>query len=259
MVRRAELLRRAADARRLRRRRQDCRLPRQRHAGRHRRRGGARHLGPVACRVCHGRASMRGWTPGRRCCLRRARPTAGLRAALFVDQLDARVVPARGLLAARDRVCRDGLARLRNELQPARRRSARGIKSWGPHTFNLGVEGGSIARLGHAGVRVVHARRAAAPVRLPLNEFAGRAVRIRPTDVLQPHDSAAGSARDSGSMSAPRQKLAASAIGSTACRRREPCGRARVFLGADTFVGPLYLGVGVGAGRWSLYLLLGAP
>jgi NTE family protein len=31
------------------------------------------------------------------------------------------------------------------------------------------------------------------------------------------------------------------------------------FLGADTFLGPAYVGVGVGAGRWSLYLLLGAP
>jgi len=33
-----------------------------------------------------------------------------------------------------------------------------------------------------------------------------------------------------------------------------------VFLGADTFLGPAYVGVGIGAsGRWSLYLLLGAP
>ncbi len=32
-----------------------------------------------------------------------------------------------------------------------------------------------------------------------------------------------------------------------------------VFLGADSVLGPAYIGVGVGAGRWSLYLLLGAP
>jgi NTE family protein len=33
-----------------------------------------------------------------------------------------------------------------------------------------------------------------------------------------------------------------------------------VFLGADTFLGPAYFGVGAGeAGRWSLYLLLGVP
>ena len=33
-----------------------------------------------------------------------------------------------------------------------------------------------------------------------------------------------------------------------------------VFLGADTFVGPLFLGVGAApAGRWTLYMLLGAP
>jgi NTE family protein len=33
-----------------------------------------------------------------------------------------------------------------------------------------------------------------------------------------------------------------------------------VFLGAYTFLGPAYLGVGFGgSGNWSLYLLLGAP
>jgi NTE family protein len=33
-----------------------------------------------------------------------------------------------------------------------------------------------------------------------------------------------------------------------------------LFLGADTFAGPAYLGVGFGkSGTWSLYLLLGAP
>jgi hypothetical protein len=33
-----------------------------------------------------------------------------------------------------------------------------------------------------------------------------------------------------------------------------------VFLAADTFVGPLYFGIGAGeGGRWSLYFLLGAP
>jgi NTE family protein len=31
------------------------------------------------------------------------------------------------------------------------------------------------------------------------------------------------------------------------------------YLAAVTFLGPSYLGVGVGPGRWSLYLLLGAP
>jgi len=32
------------------------------------------------------------------------------------------------------------------------------------------------------------------------------------------------------------------------------------FLGADTFLGPAYLGLGYGgAGNWSLYMLLGAP
>jgi len=33
-----------------------------------------------------------------------------------------------------------------------------------------------------------------------------------------------------------------------------------VFMAADTFAGPLYFGIGAGeGGRWSLYLLLGAP
>jgi NTE family protein len=34
---------------------------------------------------------------------------------------------------------------------------------------------------------------------------------------------------------------------------------ASAFIGADTFLGPAYVGVGAGAGRWSLFLLLGAP
>ena len=33
-----------------------------------------------------------------------------------------------------------------------------------------------------------------------------------------------------------------------------------VFVGADTFAGPAYLGLGLGkAGQWGLYMLLGAP
>jgi NTE family protein len=33
-----------------------------------------------------------------------------------------------------------------------------------------------------------------------------------------------------------------------------------LFVGADTFLGPAYFGLGFGeAGRWSLYLLLGVP
>jgi hypothetical protein len=33
-----------------------------------------------------------------------------------------------------------------------------------------------------------------------------------------------------------------------------------VFLGADTFLGPLYFGLGSGgSSHWSLYLLLGRP
>jgi len=32
-----------------------------------------------------------------------------------------------------------------------------------------------------------------------------------------------------------------------------------LFLGADTFAGPAYLGVGVASGSWSIYMLLGAP
>ena len=33
-----------------------------------------------------------------------------------------------------------------------------------------------------------------------------------------------------------------------------------LFVGADTFAGPAFLGIGVGqSGNWGLYLLLGAP
>ncbi len=95
---------------------------------------------------CRGRASMRGSTPAHRCCPRRARPTAGLRAALFVDQLDARVVPARGLLARRDRATPRWTSLGSEASYSGSKAAARGIKSWGPHTFNLGVAGGTVAR-----------------------------------------------------------------------------------------------------------------
>ena len=33
-----------------------------------------------------------------------------------------------------------------------------------------------------------------------------------------------------------------------------------VYIGADTFIGPAFIGVGAApAGRWTLYMLLGAP
>jgi hypothetical protein len=50
------------------------------------------------------------------------------------------------------------------------------------------------------------------------------------------------------------------AVAAAVHRRHVGRDLAQNFLGADTFAGPAYLGVGFGKdGNWSLYMLLGAP
>ena len=258
MVRRAERLHRAADARRVRRRRQGRRLPRQRHAGRPRWRRGAWDLGSVARRAMSCRASMRGSTPVLRCCPRSRETTAGLRAALFVDQVDAAWFPREGYSARRDRVCRDGLARLRSELQPAAGRR-RGASRAGARIRSI-----SVSKAAHRSAPICRPTSSSrSAVRCACRPTAERvfrpAVRIRTTDVLQPHDSAAGLLGTRVSMSARSAEVGRISDRVDGLPSPGTVWSSSVFLGADTFIGPLYFGVGVGAGRWSLYLLLGAP
>ena len=183
--------------------------------------------------------------------------TAGLRAALFIDQVDAAWFPRKGYsLLATAYAAMDSLGSETsyNRLQA----SARGIKSWGPHTFNLGVEGGS--SLG-SDMPAYEQFSLGGPLRLSayqLNEFSGRQYAfgrlmyynrtIPLPDLLGTGVYVGGSAEVARISDRVDGLPSPGTVWSSS-----------VFLGADTFVGPLYLGVGVGAGRWSLYLLLGAP
>ena len=130
--------------------------------------------------------------------------------------------------------------------------SARGIKSWGPHTFNLGVDGGS--SLG-SDMPAYEQFSLGGPLRLSayqLNEFAGRQYAFGRLMYYHRTNRDQIGTRTIRASAAPSTRFdglpSPGTVWSTS-----------LFLGADTFVGPLYLGVGVGAGRWSLYLLLGAP
>jgi len=98
--------------------------------------------------------------------------TAGLRSILYLDALDRPWFPSQGYS-----VTATGYAAL---------------TSFGSALDYQRVEGRRHRfRLEHAGVRVVHARRTAAPFRLPRQRVRRPQVRLRPTDVLQPDLSAA--------------------------------------------------------------------
>ncbi len=137
---------------------------------------------------------------------------------------------------------------------------ARATQSWGPHTVNVAVSGGTA--LG-SDMPAYESFALGGPLRLSgyrINELSGPRIRVRPGDVLQPDPAAArpagsgvyvGGAAEIG----PDHRNRADGLPSPGT-----LWSASAFLGADTFPGPAYLGVGfAGAGRWSLYLLLGAP
>ena len=185
--------------------------------------------------------------------------TAGLRARLFVDQTDHAFFPTQGfgwLGTAYAAMTSFGSALDYQRLEGV----MRGATSWGPHTLQLRGFRRHRPGVGHAGVRVVHAGRSVAPVGLPRQPVRRPRIRVRPPDVLQ-----AGRSRCRTSW------VAASTVGGSAEVGRindrsdglpspGTLWSGSVFLGADTFLGPAYLGVGFGAsGHWSLYLLLGAP
>jgi NTE family protein len=184
--------------------------------------------------------------------------TGGLRAALFVDQVDHAFFPTQGYAisasayAAMESLGSDREYRLAEV-------TARGATSWGPHVLNLAISGGS-----HLGSDLppYEAFSLGGPLRLSgyrLNQFAGnqyafgrlmyyRRVVALP-DIL-------GSGVYAG---------ASAEVGRITDRYNDlptpgTAWSGSVFLGADTFMGPLYFGLGSGgSGNWSLYLLLGRP
>jgi NTE family protein len=184
--------------------------------------------------------------------------TAGLRAGLFVDQTDHAWFPKEGhtlLGTAYAALPSFGSDREYQKLDG----TARFTSSWGPHTLNFTASGGSA--LG-TDMPAYESFTLGGPLRLSayrLHEFAGREFAfgrlmyykraVYLPDIL-------GSGLYVG---------ASAEVGRITDRADGLPSPGTVwsgsgFLGADTFIGPLYLGLGFGKdSRWSLYLMLGAP
>ena len=121
----------------------------------------------------------------------------------------------------------------------------RGAQSWGPHTLGYAVSGGT--DLG-SDMPAYESFTLGGPLRLSgyrINQFAGREYRVRPPDVLQPHAAAAGPPGSGvyvgGSAEVGRITDRFDGLPSPGT-----LWSGSVFLGADTFAGPAYLGVGFG-------------
>jgi NTE family protein len=137
--------------------------------------------------------------------------------------------------------------------------SAKVVKSWGPHTVGLSASGGT--DLG-SDMPAYESFTLGGPMRLSgyrVNQFAGRKFgygrlmyynRILPLPDLLGAGVFVGAAAEVGWIGDRFDGLPSPGT----------LWSGSLFLGADTFVGPAYLGVGLGtSGNWSLYMLLGAP
>ena len=185
-------------------------------------------------------------------------PTAGLRAALFVDQTNTAWFPSDGYGftgTAYAAMTSFGSAQSYQRLEG----NARSIHSWGPNVINVAVSGGTA--LG-SDMPAYESFTLGGPLRLSgyrINEFSGRDYvfgrlmyyrRIFSLPDILGSGLYVGGSAEVGRISnrfdnSPSQGTLWSGS---------------AFLGADTFLGPAYVGVGYGgAGNWSLYLLLGAP
>jgi NTE family protein len=184
--------------------------------------------------------------------------TAGLRAAVFVDQTDSAFYPTHGfaiLGSAYAAMESFGSALDYQRLEGV----VRGAESWGPHTLGYYVSGGT--DLG-SGMPAYESFTLGGPMRLSgyrVNQFAGRKFgfgrlmyynRVLPLPDLLGSGVFAGATAEVGWIGDRFDGLPSPGT----------LWSGSVFLGADTFVGPAYLGVGLGtAGNWSMYMLLGAP
>lgn len=184
--------------------------------------------------------------------------TAGPRALLYLDRLDNAWFPREGFRATGSAYMADDAfgsdidyKRLEGQLIAA--------KSFGAHTLNLGVSGGT--DLG-TDMPAYDTFTLGGPLRLSgyrINEFSGRRMalgrliyynRTIPLPEILGSGVYAGASLEAGQV---RTRFDNLSTGGTIWS-------GSAFLAADTFAGPVYFGIGMGeGGRWSLYLLLGAP
>jgi NTE family protein len=184
--------------------------------------------------------------------------TAGANARLAVDQLDHAWFPRSGYrvlasaYAARESMGSDrDYERLQGQ--------AGGAVTWRTHTFNFALSGGTDL---HSDAPAYEFFTLGGPLRLSgyrINEFAGSRMgfgrlmyynRALELPALVVPGAYAGASIEAGQM---HDRLDGSPDGDTIWS-------GSLFLAADTFVGPVYFGLGFGeSGRVSLYLLIGSP
>ena len=184
--------------------------------------------------------------------------TAGPRALFVVDKLDEAWFPRSGARAVGSAYVADSgfgsdrnYKRLEGQFTYA--------KSWGAHTFNVGLRGGT--DLG-SDMPAYDTFTLGGPLRLSgyrIDEFSGRKMafgrlsyynRVLPLPEILGAGLYAGASLEAGQV---RSRFDGLPSGGTIWS-------GSVFLAANTFAGPAWFGLGKGEGdRWSLYLLFGAP
>lgn len=184
--------------------------------------------------------------------------TAGPRLQLYVDQLDHAWFASQGYLARVSAYA--ATTALGSELN-YRRIEGQGMAawSWGEHTLQVTAAGGTAM---NSNMPAYESFTLGGPLRLSgyrVNEFAGREYwfgramyynKIFPLPDLLGSGVYFGGSAEVGRMWDRFDGLPSAGT----------LWSGSAFLGADTFAGPAYLGIGMGeAGRWSVYLLLGAP
>lgn len=183
--------------------------------------------------------------------------SAGLRASLFIDQTDQAWFPREGY-GAQGTAYRTASA-LGSDAQYSRLElGGRVVKSFGPHTLNLRLSGGTA--LG-SDMPAYESFTLGGPLRLSayrLDELAGRDYgfgrlmyynrTIRLPEVLGSGVFVGGTAELGRARNRAGGLPASDAAWSVSS-----------FLAAVTFLGPAYLGAAVGPGRWTIFLMLGPP
>ena len=183
---------------------------------------------------------------------------AGIRAQLIVDQLDHAFFARSGYYAAATAYAYD--ESLGSDLNYKRLEGKlNGVMSWGAHTFNITAAGGTAL---DTDMPAYDTFTLGGPLRLSgyrIDEFSGRQMafgrliyykRTVALPDLIGSGIYVGTSLEAGQMT---KRFDGTAPQGTIWS-------GSVFLGADTFLGPAYFGLGAGeAGRWSLYLLLGVP
>jgi NTE family protein len=184
--------------------------------------------------------------------------TAGMRAALFVDQTDHAFFPTRGFGAAATAYA--ALESFGSALSYQRLEGfVRGATSWGEHTLFASAAAGT--DLG-SGMPAYESFALGGPARLSgyrINQFAGRRYtygRVMYYNRTLPLPDILGSGiYVGGSAEVGRITDRVDGLPSPGT-----LWSGSIFLGADTFLGPMYAGFGLGeSGSWTLYFLLGAP